>query len=110
MAAVVGGELALGTTRGYLVVLVGALVVGSVATAARMWRHNCFESRLAAIVLALVIGVGQVLAASVGSPGTGGTDWAPSAWAVTTLAMVVIGLVLADARQRPMRPSHPYAL
>ena len=110
MAATVAGELASGSTRGYGVVLVGALALGAFAAAARMWHCNCFESRLATIVLAGLIVAGQILVAVIGGPGTGTVSWTPASTMVVLFAFLAVALVVADARVRPARPEHPYAL
>lgn len=110
MAGSVVGELAGGSTHGYGLVLVGALALGAFAAAARMWRRNCFESRFAVVVLAGLMVVGQAMVAVIGRPGTGTVSWTPASTMVVLFAFLAVGLVVADARERPVRPEHPYAL
>lgn len=110
MAGSVTGELVRGGAHGYGVVLVGALALGAFAAAARMWHCNCFESRLAVLVLAGLIVAGQVMVAIVGRPGTGTVSWTADSTLVVLFSFLAVALVVADARERPARPEHPYAL
>lgn len=110
MAGAVLGEVVGGGTYGYGVLLVGTVALGALIASARMWRHNCFESRFAAVLLAALIVTGQVMVAVIGSPGAGATSWTPASTMVVLLAFAAVGLVVADARERPARPEHPYAL
>jgi hypothetical protein len=99
------------TTR-YAVVLVGSVLLATLGTAGRMWTANCFESRLAAVVLAALTVVGQVLTMTLGEPGTGAGTWHPAGLAVVALGVAVPFLVLVDARlgTRSRTPVRPYAL
>ena len=110
MAGAVLGELAGSGAHGYAVLLAGALAVGALLAAARMWHCNCFESRFAVLVLAALIVAGQVLAAVVGQPGAGAVAWTPTASLVVLLAFGAVALVALDARERPVPTQHPYAL
>ena len=110
MAGSVLGEVAGGGTYGYGVLLVGSLALAALLASVRMWRHNCFESRFAVVLLAALIVAGQVMVAVVGSPGSGTVTWSPVSTMVVLLAFTAVGLVVADARERPTRLEHPYAL
>ncbi|RNL78510.1 hypothetical protein [Nocardioides marmorisolisilvae] len=110
MAGSALGELAGGSTHGYSVLLVGALALGALVAAGRMWQRNCFESRFAVVVLSGLIVAGQAMVAFIGSPSTGSVSWTPAATMVVVFAFLAVALVVADARERPVRPEHPYAL
>lgn len=110
MAGAVLGELAASGAQGYALLLAGSLAVGALVASARMWHCNCFESRLAVLVLAGLIVGGQVLVAVVGEPGASAVAWTPSASLVVLLALAAVALVVLDARERPVPAEHPYAL
>lgn len=105
-------EPAGGWSAGPLVVLV-SVAVASLSSAAGMWCTNAFEARLAAVVLASLTGLGQVVAGTVGEAGlpgpmTGGVQ----SWGVVLLGVAVPVLVALDVRNaaRNQPAEHPYAL
>jgi hypothetical protein len=100
------------SAAGYARVLVACVVVGGVATAVKLWWHNCFESRLAAVLLAVMTVVGQVLAVTLGGPGSDSAHWHAAALAVVLLGGAVPVLVGLDARLASPsgRADPPYAL
>jgi hypothetical protein len=114
LGGVVLGELLGGQSQpAYAVVLVAAVVTGSLLSAGLLWSRNGFEARLGAAVLAIATGIGQLLLLVTGGPGgsTTGTD-RPAAGVALALALAILALVGLDARATtPERPvEHPYAL
>lgn len=76
----------------------------------KLCRDNCFESRLAAVILAVVSGVGAVLGATLGLPGQPSGTVTGGAVVLVLLGVGVPLLVLHDQRLRrrqAVRP--PYA-
>lgn len=112
VAVLLGAELATSGADAYDVALVGAVALGAVLIATWLWRRNSFEARVAAVLLAVLVLVGQVLVSTVGAPGDAAAEWQPSGVAVAVLALLIPVLVTADARQSwPVEtPEHPYAL
>ena len=109
MAVLVLVELAVGAPPVYMALLGGSVAAGSVIAATLMWRHDSFDSRLSAVVLAVLTLTGQVIA-SVGAPGSDNAHWSPIAIAITLVAAAVPALVAATPQVRPRRVDHPYAL
>lgn len=111
-ATVAGARVAEASPERYGALLVGVVVVGSVAAAAEVWRTNRFEARLAAVVLSVLTVLGQVLVATLGGPATSHAHWYPAAFGVLTLGAAVPVLIGLDARSRARSsaPEHPYAL
>lgn len=93
----------------YAAVLVGAVVVGTLAAGWRMWSRCTFGVRLAAGGLAGVILAGQLLVTWQGGPGGTAVPWGPTAVAVAVAAAAVLLLTVAAPRP-PERQEHPYAL
>jgi hypothetical protein len=100
------------TVLDYDEILVGTAAVAALLAAVKLLRDNCFESRLAATVLATLTAFGQLLAATVGRPGDPQAGWHPGGFAVIVLAAAVPVLVALDARARARisEQVHPYAL
>jgi len=111
--AVVELEVAVSSTgrSSYLEVLVLVLSTAGAITGARLLRANCFESRLATVVLTGVALAGALLSGTTGLPGRTPHGLTPTAVVVMVLCLAIIALIWADSsRQRtgPVRP--PYAL
>ena len=93
---------------------VEALNVGKATLAClaalKMCRDNCFESRLAAVVLALISGLGAVLGSTLGLPGQQADAVTPGDVALVLLGLGVPLLVLHDQRlRRGQALRSPYA-
>lgn len=88
------------------------LAVASGLTALKLLRDNCFESRLAAVVLSALSGLGAALDATIGLPGHPGGPLTAEKLLAVAIGVVVPALVQLDARLRrehaPVVP--PYAL
>ncbi|MEW1952847.1 hypothetical protein [Terrabacter sp. NPDC080008] len=112
LALTVGGLRSGGEPAPWVVVLVGAVVLAGTAAGVKLWRDNCFESRLVVVVLAVLTAAGQTLASTVGAPGGEGAHWRATAVLVVALAVAIPILVAADTRQRgrAVEPEPPYAL
>lgn len=117
LAALAAGHLLLllpdVASTDYRSALAAFLGVAAVLTAAKLWRDNCFESRLVATVLAAATVVGQALAVTVGPPGgspAGG--WTTTRALLLVLAVAVPALLAMDpAREAARREGdRPYAL
>lgn len=115
LAALVTFELATATrVEGYGVTLVGAVALGTVLAAVRLWGAAACtaEVRMATGLLAGLTLAGQVLTSWLGGPGLAPAHWTPTAVVVVALAAVVVLLVgsAALASQQPEERRHPYAL
>jgi hypothetical protein len=104
-AAVAGATLAAANltqtgTAGYLALLLGTMGLIGLLAAARLWRDNCFESRLLTTLLAAGSLLGTLLRATVGLPGA--AQVAPGWLDLLTVALAVatLGLLLADRLRR----------
>ncbi|CAM3523383.1 hypothetical protein NODU109028_20870 [Nocardioides dubius] len=99
-------------SRSMLVVIVCVLLL-LVAGAAKLWFHNCFESR-ALIVLGLAATeVGALLSLTVGLPTSDRQPLNLAMLGLLVLPVVVVALLTLDARRRrpPVEPPRsPYAL
>ena len=93
-------------------VLVGAVVVVGTLGGAKLWRDNCFESRLVVVVLAIGTATCQTLASTVGAPGGHAAHWRATALLVVALSVAIPLLVLGDTRLRARvrKGQPPYAL
>ena len=116
MAGVLGASrLGTGGVPRYDAIIVGTAVALSLLAGLKMWRDNCFESRLAAVVVALLVATGQLLTMTVGGPvapaGGLGTSY-PTGLLVAALGALVPLGVAADARvrSRSVAEEPPYAL
>jgi hypothetical protein len=100
------------SAAGYARVLVACVLVAGAVTAVKLWWHNCFESRLAAVLLAVMTVVGQVLAVTLGGPGSDSAHWQATALAAVLLGGAVPVLVGLDARHASPsgKADAPYAL
>jgi hypothetical protein len=113
MAAMIAGARATeASPERYSAVLLGAVIGGAVLVALGMWRANSFEARLAAVVLSALSVVGQLLAVTLGGPGSAHAHWYPAAFIVVALGCAVPVLIVLDARSRDRSDEgpHPYAL
>ena len=98
-------------------VLVGTLFLLALPVAVGLWAGRLCECRFFALALALVVAVGQVLAATVGGPGAPSLGWSSGRVLVVALAVVtalaVPGLAALRARagraERPGGATDPYA-
>jgi hypothetical protein len=109
------GFLRSSATPPWVAVLVGAVVLAGTAAGLKLWRDNCFESRLVAVVLAVITATGQTLASTVGAPGAPGghgAHWHAAAVLVVALGVAIPLLVAGDTRSRARAPKErpPYAL
>ncbi|KRE42971.1 hypothetical protein [Knoellia sp. Soil729] len=74
----------------------GAAVLGAV----KMWVHNCLESHLVVITVAMATVVGTVLTLTVGMPGAPVASVAPVHVVLLALAASILVLLVVDARAR----------
>ncbi|GAA3536343.1 hypothetical protein AFL01nite_08790 [Aeromicrobium flavum] len=92
--------------------LEGVLAVVAVLTAAKMWFHNCFESHLAALLLAPATAGGALLALTAGLPGGGVAGPMVVHISFLVLCAAIPVLLWGDARVRAEHMRHtrrPYA-
>lgn len=68
--------------------------------AAKMWVHNCLESHLVVITVAIATVVGTVLTLIVGMPGAPVALLAPVHVVLLLLSASILLLLVADARAR----------
>jgi hypothetical protein len=88
------------TSASYVEALTVVAAVLSCLAALKLYRDNCFESRLAAVLLALVSGLGTVLAATLGLPGQHASAVSGDDILLVMLGVTVPLLVLLDRRLR----------
>jgi len=95
----------------YASLVVGLAAVAGLVAAVAVRRTNRFEARLAAVVVTVLIVVGELLVSSLGFPVTAGGHWSPEAATAVVLGCSVPVLVALDARTRARQtvPEHPYA-
>lgn len=115
LALLVTFELATAAqVEGYGVALVGAVALGTVLAAVRLWGSVACTAdvRMATGLLAGLILAGQVLTSWLGGPGLAPAHWTTTAVAVVALAAAVMLLVgsAALAPQPSQERRHPYAL
>ncbi|WP_183094757.1 hypothetical protein [Nocardioides stalactiti] len=113
LAGMVAGELATAASvERYAVALVGAVVVGALVSAVRLWSSDSYDARLAIGGLATVVLVGQLLTSILGGPvgPDPGWDVAGAAVAVTAVVVLVLVAVVSFAPCQTQRRTHPYAL
>ncbi|WP_374970613.1 hypothetical protein [Terrabacter sp. BE26] len=112
LAATVGAVHPTGAVTPWVGVLVGAVVIAGALAGAKLWRDNCFESRLVVVVLALSTATCQTLASTVGAPGGHAAHWRATAVLVVALAVAIPLLLIGDTRlrARPRKGEPPYAL
>lgn len=110
LALTVGG-LRSSATPPWVAVLVGAVVLVGTAAGVKLWRDNCFESRLVAVVLSILTATGQTLASTVGTPGGQDAHWRATGVLVLALGVAIPLLVAGDTRSRARAPKGrpPYA-
>ncbi len=103
--------LLLGRAAGYVAVVGAVLGVTALVTAGKLWRDNCFEARLAAVLLAVASGLGAVLSLTIGLPGEAPHEVSAAALLPVLLAVALPLLVLLDARLRGagVTSGSPYA-
>lgn len=96
---------------GYVGVIAAVLGLTALATAARLWRENCFESRLVAVLLAVATGLGAMLGLTFGLPGEAPREVSALALLPVLVAAAVPLLVLLDVRLREtgVTRGSPYA-
>lgn len=97
---------------GYVVIVVGAVMLVTALAAVKLCRDNCNESRLVTVIVATASAAGIMLSSSMGLPGS--SPGTPDAWGVTLLgvALVTLLLIAIDVpRRRPVpHRESPYAL
>lgn len=95
----------------YASLVVGLAALTGLAAAVEVRRSNRFEARLAAVMVTVLIVVGELLVHSLGFPLTAGGHWSPEAAIAVAFGCAVPVLVVLDARARARRPvqEHPYA-
>lgn len=94
-------------------VLSGVLAVAAALSGAKMLAHNCFESHLAATLVATATAGSTLLVLTIGLPGGGTTHVSALHVALLVLSVVVPVLLVLDARMRresARRTRRPYAL
>jgi hypothetical protein len=104
-AAVAGATLAVANltqtgAAGYLALLLGSMGLIGLLAAARLWRDNCFESRLLTVLLAAGSLLGTLLRTTVGLPGAAEVAAGWLDLLTATLAVTTLGLLLADHFRR----------
>lgn len=95
----------------YASLVVGlAALVGFVA-AVEVRRTNRFEARLTAVVVAVLVVLGELVVSSLGFPLAAGGGWSTEAATAVAFGCAVPVLVVLDARARARRTvqEHPYA-
>lgn len=96
---------------GYQTTLGGFLGGLAVLAALKMWRDNCFESRLTAGLLTGATALGQVLVVTVGMPGSTPSPWTPSRVTLVMVAAGIAGLIASGAScRRGKSEVAPYAV
>jgi hypothetical protein len=96
----------------YAAVVVGFAAVASIGAAVKMWRDNCFESRLFASVIAGVTVLFELLFTLLGAPGSDSARWTLTSSALLVVATAVLLGLVVEARVRPEAQAErpPYAL
>ena len=84
---------------GILVLQVVGIVV-AVLGAVKMWVHNCLESHLVAITIAIGTLAGTVLSLTLGMPGAPVAPVTPVHILLLVLSAAILLLLVADARAR----------
>jgi MFS family permease len=104
LAIVLGASAGVGAPAApYLLVLLAVLGASTVAVSAWLWRRPGMQSGLAASLLSVLTGGGQVLASFVGAPGADASGWSVPAIGVIVLGLLVPALVLPRPAAMPVR-------
>jgi hypothetical protein len=95
----------------YVAALLLALLVATAAVSLKLHRDNCFESRLAATLLAVFTGGGVALAAVVGLPGQDVRPFGAIGLLMLVVCAAIVALLAYDQGQRvaDRRARSPYA-
>lgn len=111
LGAWLASRLLLGAGDSYVRVIVVLLTVLSLLAAAKLWRDNCFESRLVAVLVALASLTGSALGSTVGLPGSHGGQVSVAGVVGLVLGSIVPVLLLLDAKIRAsgLNATSPYA-
>jgi hypothetical protein len=101
-----------GRVRTYVDVPVVVIALVAIAGAAKLWRDNCLESRVAVMSVAAAAAAGITLATTIGLPGQEPRDLTVHTIGLLMLAGAVAVLLLIDRTlRRPADGSKaPYAL
>lgn len=118
-------DLALGPATGslahaYSLALIGVLCVAAITCSTWLWLTDTAEARLAVGLLAMSVGLGQVLVSVLGGPTGSSPSWTTSEVTVVLAAGLVMGLLggqlaadmraQVDAQATAAGPERPYAL
>jgi hypothetical protein len=95
-------------------VLVAAVCVLVLPISVALWTGRMCECRFFAVAVALAVGVGQVVAATVGAPGGAPLGWSAGRVVVVVLAGAAVAMVLRHVRfqaraARSVTTRTPYA-
>ncbi|MCW2770866.1 MAG: hypothetical protein JWR27_2299 [Aeromicrobium sp.] len=104
-------RIADGTSDPYVAALLLTLLVATAVVSIKLHRDNCVESRLGAMLLALLSGGGVVLAAVAGLPGQDVHPVGMIGVLMLVVSSAVLGLLATDQLQRVAdgRARSPYA-
>jgi len=90
----------LSATSTVSLLLESVMVVIAVATAVKMWAHNCFESHLAAGALVAATAGSTLLAVTLGLPGEDAGELTVVRTVLLVLSVVIVLLLVQDGRVR----------